>query len=81
MHSAISGKRQACSLKKLGLIIAIAAVFIIVLSVVKVLVVTFFFAESVFPKHFYCEGFSLFNEQRPDGCARCVDPKTLKVCY
>ena len=52
MHSAISGKRQACSLKKLGLIsliIAIATVFIIVLSLVKVLVVTFFLAESVFP--------------------------------
>lgn len=53
MHSAISGKRQACSLKKLGFIIAIAAAFILVLSVVKVLVVTVFFAESVFPKHFY----------------------------
>lgn len=48
MHSAISGKRQACSLKKLGLIIAIAAVFIIVLSVVKVLVVTFFFCRIRF---------------------------------
>ena len=50
MHSAISGKRHACSLKSLGLIIAIAAVFHIVLSAVKVLVVTFFFSsESVFP--------------------------------
>ena len=53
MHSAISGKRQACSLKKLSLIIAIAAVFIIVLSVVKVLVVTFFLQNPFFPKHFY----------------------------
>lgn len=70
MHSAISGKRHACSLKKLGLIIAIAAVFNI-LSVVKMLVVTFFCRIRFSLNRFTCEGF----------CARCVDPKDLKVYY